>query len=139
MATITTLDVTGMTCDHCVKAVTNELKAVDGVGRVSVTLDPGATSHVSIFSSAPLAEGALRAAIDEAGYDIAAISQRDDEGEFNQLAETRVGVYGTAAGDRAPSATGAQPVTLTTKEEAAEAAAPAEGGGCGCGGCGCGA
>ena len=138
MAIITTLDVTGMTCEHCVKAVTNELTAVEGVGRVSVTLEAGATSHVSVFSDAPLAEDALRAAIDEAGYDVVAISSHDDTTEFNQLAETRTEVYGTPAGDRVPSEVGAQPVSLTTKEEAAK---PASGGagGCGCGGCGCGA
>lgn len=131
--TLTTIDVAGMTCGHCVSAVTHELEAVDGVGRVSVELHAGETSHVTVFSDAPLAEDAVRAAIDEAGYDVVGLATHRAEEEYTQLAQTRVATYGTGDGGQGP-----QRVELTTKAEAvAEAAAPAAGG-CGCGGCGCG-
>ncbi|MBS0396682.1 MAG: heavy-metal-associated domain-containing protein [Proteobacteria bacterium] len=37
----TTIDIRGMTCQHCVKAVTRALSAVPGVTAAVVTLDPG--------------------------------------------------------------------------------------------------
>jgi copper chaperone CopZ len=69
--TTTTLHVTGMTCGHCVKAVTEELTAVDGVESVSVDLVTGGTSSVVVQSSAPVPMETLRAAVDEAGYELA--------------------------------------------------------------------
>ncbi len=78
MTTLTTISVTGMTCEHCVSAVTRELKAVDGVNRVTVELRNGGTSSVSVHSSAPLEEAALREAIDEAGYDIVGLDVLED-------------------------------------------------------------
>lgn len=42
---VTTLSVTGMTCNHCVQAVTKALQAVAGVDKVSVSLDTG-RAHV---------------------------------------------------------------------------------------------
>lgn len=69
----TVIDIAGMTCQHCVKAVTSEVAKIDGVLDVRVTLDAGAISHVSIASEAPLDPEALRAAIDEAGYDLVGI------------------------------------------------------------------
>ncbi|MGC5614834.1 heavy-metal-associated domain-containing protein [Georgenia sp. Z1491] len=71
--TTTVLDVTGMTCGHCAQAVTSELSAIAGVTDVDVALDAGGTSPVTVTSDAPLEESALRAAIDEAGYEVAAI------------------------------------------------------------------
>jgi copper chaperone CopZ len=64
----TTYDVTGMTCGHCVAAVTEELGALPGVTDVAVDLHPGASSQVRVTSGAPLAIEDVRAAIDEAGY-----------------------------------------------------------------------
>jgi copper chaperone CopZ len=69
--TSTTLHVQGMTCGHCVKAVTEELTAVDGVSGVEVDLVAGGTSSVVVRSNAPVPVEALRAAVDEAGYDLA--------------------------------------------------------------------
>jgi copper chaperone CopZ len=69
--TITTLHVTGMTCGHCVKAVTEELTAVPGVASVDVDLVAGGTSAVQVHSTEPVAPEALRAAVDEAGYELA--------------------------------------------------------------------
>lgn len=63
--------VDGMTCDHCVRAVTEELGAVDGVDAVSVDLVVGGSSRVRIRTSAPLDDAAVRAAVEEAGYQLA--------------------------------------------------------------------
>ena len=60
--------VDGMTCGHCVKAVTEELSALPGVTDVGVELVAGGTSTVTVRSAAPLAVADVRAAVDEAGY-----------------------------------------------------------------------
>ena len=65
--TSTTYQVTGMTCEHCVRAVTEELSAVDGVGAVAVTLVPGGESTVTVTGDAPVAAEEIAAALDEAG------------------------------------------------------------------------
>ena len=67
MAT-TTYTVDGMTCEHCVRAVTDELGALPGVQSVDVALVTGGTSTVRVDSDAPLDEAAVAAAVDEAGY-----------------------------------------------------------------------
>jgi copper chaperone CopZ len=68
-----TYQVTGMTCEHCVHAVTEELATLDGVTEVSVDLVPSGKSAVTVTSEAPLPEGAVTAALDEAGdYRLAA-------------------------------------------------------------------
>jgi copper chaperone CopZ len=62
-----------MTCEHCVDAVTEELTRLSGVTDVTVTLVPGGESLVTIAADAPLPEGAVSAALDEAGdYRLAA-------------------------------------------------------------------
>jgi len=68
----TTIKVDGMTCGHCVHAVTTELTALPSVTDVVVDLHAGATSTVTITSEAPLADDDVRAAIDEAGYVVVA-------------------------------------------------------------------
>ena len=65
--THSTYQVRGMTCGHCVNAVTSELKALDGVSEVAVELDPAGASTVSVTSTQPLPPEAVRAALDEAG------------------------------------------------------------------------
>lgn len=70
-STQTTYRVTGMTCSHCVSAVTEELEALPGVRSVDVDLVAGGTSDVHVASEAPLDETAVAAAIDEAGYTLA--------------------------------------------------------------------
>jgi copper chaperone len=68
-----TYQVTGMTCEHCTRAVSEELTALDGVTGVSVDLVPGGTSAVTVSSEAPVPEQAVAAALDEAGdYRLAA-------------------------------------------------------------------
>ncbi|MBD2759587.1 heavy-metal-associated domain-containing protein [Yimella sp. cx-573] len=66
----TNLTVKGMTCGHCVSAVTEELKAIDGVQDVQVDLVPNGGSRVAVISDGPLDESAVEAAIDEAGYEL---------------------------------------------------------------------
>ncbi len=63
--TTTTYRVTGMTCDHCVRAVTTELVLMPGVRSVDVDLAVGA---VTVTSDGPLDQEEVREAIDEAGY-----------------------------------------------------------------------
>ncbi|HEV2372617.1 MAG TPA: heavy-metal-associated domain-containing protein [Streptosporangiaceae bacterium] len=59
--------VTGMTCEHCVNAVTQELMEIGGVDEVSVDLVPGGHSVVTVSSDARLTDEAVAAALDEAG------------------------------------------------------------------------
>ncbi|MFD9701507.1 heavy-metal-associated domain-containing protein [Lentzea sp. NPDC059081] len=63
--TETTFTVQGMTCGHCVTAVTEEVSALEGVQTVNVDLDSG---KVAMTSTHPVDEEILRAAIVEAGY-----------------------------------------------------------------------
>jgi copper ion binding protein len=62
-----TYSVPGMSCEHCKTAITNEVSAVDGVQAVDVDLD---TKQVAVRGD-DLSDEAVRAAIDEAGYDVA--------------------------------------------------------------------
>ena len=65
--TTTTYVVTGMSCEHCVKAVTSELSGLGGVSAVTVDLVPGGGSRVIVASDSPLPEDTVSAALDEAG------------------------------------------------------------------------
>ncbi|MFD1860222.1 copper chaperone [Aeromicrobium camelliae] len=69
--TTSTYRVTGMTCGHCVAAVTEELQALDGVTDVTVDLVAGGTSTVTVASDQPLDDAAVAEAVDEAGYALA--------------------------------------------------------------------
>jgi copper chaperone len=63
----TNYQVSGMTCGHCVSAVTSEIGALPGVRQVRVEL---ATGTVTVASEAALARDAVAAAVDEAGYQL---------------------------------------------------------------------
>ena len=77
MSTTATYRVDGMTCAHCVSAVTSELTALDGVQDVSVDLAAGGTSTVSVTSAATLSDDQVAGALDEAGdYRLAAADER---------------------------------------------------------------
>ena len=65
--TVRTYAVTGMTCDHCVHAVSEEIGALAGVRDVSVDLDAGGTSAVRVTSEEPVTDADIAAALDEAG------------------------------------------------------------------------
>jgi copper chaperone CopZ len=60
--------VSGMTCGHCVHAVTAEISAIPGVRGVAIEL---ATGLVTVDSVAPLAREDVLRAVDEAGYTLA--------------------------------------------------------------------
>jgi copper chaperone CopZ len=59
--------VDGMTCGHCVAAVTEEVRTLDAVHDVAIDL---ATGAVTITSDGPLARDAVSAAVVEAGYEL---------------------------------------------------------------------
>ncbi|MFC0004923.1 heavy-metal-associated domain-containing protein [Micromonospora siamensis] len=63
----TTYQVQGMTCGHCVNSVSTEVRAIPGVDDVQVDL---ASGQVTVTSEQPLDPAAVRAAVDEAGYDL---------------------------------------------------------------------
>jgi copper chaperone len=62
--------VRGMTCAHCVSSVTEEISEVPGVLSVSVDLVIDGDSVVNVESGSEIDEELIRAAIDEAGYDL---------------------------------------------------------------------
>ena len=68
MSQTTTYTVTGMTCGHCVASVTEELQEIAGVADVAVDLPSGA---VTVTSAEPLDDAAVKAAVEEAGYQLA--------------------------------------------------------------------
>lgn len=68
MASTTEYTVTGMTCQHCVDAVTEEVSKIDGVTGVDVDLGTG---RVRVTSAPPVDGDAVRAAADDAGYALA--------------------------------------------------------------------
>lgn len=65
--TTSTYTVTGMTCGHCVMSVTEEVTEVAGVTDVEVDL---ASGQMTVTSEGPVAEAAIRGAVEEAGYQL---------------------------------------------------------------------
>ena len=65
MTTTSTYTVNGMSCGHCVAAVTEELSKLGGVSHVDVDLGSG---RVTVESDGPLDDDEVAAAVDEAGY-----------------------------------------------------------------------
>jgi len=63
-----TYTVVGMTCGHCVSAVTDEVSQVPGVTTVDVDLTSGG---LTVSSDSPVDDAAVRAAVEEAGYEVA--------------------------------------------------------------------
>ena len=63
----TVYKVSGMTCGHCEGAVSKEISELDGVTSVAAVAKTG---EVTVTSAAPLDEEAVRAAVDEAGYEL---------------------------------------------------------------------
>ena len=63
-----TYTVVGMTCGHCVNAVTDEVSQLPGVTGVDVDL---ASGGLTVISEPPVEETAVRAAVEEAGYEVA--------------------------------------------------------------------
>ncbi len=71
MSSTATYGVIGMTCGHCVQAVSGELHEIPGVLNVEVELIEGGTSVVRVVSDEPLPAETVREAVDEAGYELA--------------------------------------------------------------------
>lgn len=63
----TTYTVSGMTCQHCVASVTEEVGEIAGVTDVVVDLESG---RLTVASASPVADAAIRAAVEEAGYQL---------------------------------------------------------------------
>ncbi len=68
MAKTIELDITGMTCDHCVRSVTNALKDVEGVSDAVVSLE----NKQAVVTAEEVDLAALIAAVEEEGYEAAA-------------------------------------------------------------------
>ncbi|WP_225832003.1 heavy-metal-associated domain-containing protein [Streptomyces sp. NK08204] len=64
----TVYKVTGMSCGHCEGSVSGEISQIPGVSSVKAV---AATGEVTVVSAAPLDDDAVRAAVDEAGYELA--------------------------------------------------------------------
>ena len=62
-----TFSVQGMTCSHCVRAVSAEVAKIDGVNKVEVNLERGT---VTVESAVPLDRDTVAMAVDEAGYEL---------------------------------------------------------------------
>ncbi|MFD0398652.1 heavy-metal-associated domain-containing protein [Kitasatospora sp. NPDC127121] len=67
MSSTTTYTVTGMSCGHCEKAISEELSALTGVTEVAADSKAGT---VTVSSLAPLDDEQVRSAVDEAGYEL---------------------------------------------------------------------
>lgn len=66
--TTTQVSVSGMTCGHCVSAVSEELESLEGVQDVAVDLNAGGVSTVTITSATELSPADIGEAVAEAGY-----------------------------------------------------------------------
>ncbi|MDQ4098059.1 MAG: heavy-metal-associated domain-containing protein [Actinomycetota bacterium] len=64
----TTYEISGMTCGHCVNSVKEAIEVLDGVTDVEVDLARG---RATVTSEALLDAGAVKAAVEEAGYQLA--------------------------------------------------------------------
>ncbi|AEY89509.1 MULTISPECIES: heavy-metal-associated domain-containing protein [Streptomyces] len=64
----TVYKVTGMSCGHCEGSVSGEISQLPGVSSVKAV---ASTGEVTVVSEAPLDEEAVRAAVDEAGFELA--------------------------------------------------------------------
>jgi copper chaperone len=62
-----TFPVTGLTCGHCVGAITSELTALPGVTDVQIDLVAEGTSTLSVTADKTLTDAEVAAALDEAG------------------------------------------------------------------------
>lgn len=71
---VQSIGVAGMTCEHCVRSVTEELAAYSDVSGVDVSLVPDGVSTVTVSSSRPLGREEIAAAVADAGYRLAPLS-----------------------------------------------------------------
>lgn len=64
------ISISGMSCEHCVKHVSQALQELPGVSKVEVNLGG---NHAIVESSSELSDEAIKTAIDDAGYEVTAI------------------------------------------------------------------
>ncbi len=67
---LTNLKIKGMTCGHCVSAVTEQLSSISGVSKVDVNLESG---RVAVSSVDALSQELIVSAVNEAGYELVSI------------------------------------------------------------------
>jgi copper chaperone CopZ len=65
------IKVQGMTCDHCVNAVTDALNKISGVTGVNIALNTDAPTPVNIVADNDISDADIKSAVEEAGYTIA--------------------------------------------------------------------
>lgn len=70
-----TFGVAGMTCEHCVRSVTEELASYEDVLSVDISLVPDGTSTVTVGSRRPLGRDEIEGAIADAGYRLAPLER----------------------------------------------------------------
>jgi copper chaperone len=63
-----TIKIKGMSCDHCVMAVTRALAGIDGIENVTVSLKKG---EATFDETGPVDMGIVREKIEDAGYEVA--------------------------------------------------------------------
>ncbi|NVM95926.1 heavy-metal-associated domain-containing protein [Arthrobacter wenxiniae] len=68
MSHTTTVNVAGMSCEHCINSVTEEISGLKGVEVVAVDLNAGGISEVTITSTLTLDPAEIGEAVAEAGY-----------------------------------------------------------------------
>jgi copper chaperone len=66
---MTTIKIKGMSCQHCVMAVTKALKEIDGLNEVTVNLEKG---EASFNESKPVNKDLIKEKIKKAGYEVVA-------------------------------------------------------------------
>jgi copper chaperone len=71
----TVIEVSGMTCGHCVESVTTATKALDGVSDVSIDLVKGGNSTVTVTHDGDIL-GALAGAIADEGYTLEEVTEQ---------------------------------------------------------------
>ena len=65
---MTTIKISGMSCQHCVMAVTKALQRIDGIRNVQVNLDKG---EAMFDEERPIDSSTVREAVRKAGFDVA--------------------------------------------------------------------
>ena len=68
MSTVQTYTVAGMTCEHCVASVSEEVQEISGVEDVQVVLETGS---LTVTSSQPIDDAEIQTAVEDAGYQLA--------------------------------------------------------------------
>jgi len=68
------IEITGMTCDHCVNAVTGELNAL-GANTVGIDLNADGVSVARLDSDVPISDEQIADAVNNAGYDVVGVNR----------------------------------------------------------------